>query len=620
MKRLFVLPCAIWLLTGIVTATSVCASVKNPGPASDDNSGNRYVPPKISRVVHIPGGLYTTPYIISTPNTEYVLDGDISAEGTAIAVRAKHVIVNLNGKTVTYNQTVPGTGLIIDTWNITDVVITNGSIIQGAAMSEGDEYGRGNNPIRSSGVTRLRVADIHAKYGGRDVGGICVAGSEQSIYENNTIEDVWAKGTFKNRHQGVDAISGNRTSSGDTYNIFRNNIIINARQRGINTSRHDKVYGNKITINSLATNSFGILANQYTVIYNNLIDVKGEHPIGVFSNSNATIYNNEIYAQTTKLGDEYGSNPKCFNSTTPCGNYAVGYRTTWGGNTISFHDNSITVRTDSRYQGTYSPTGKPVVVNGKGRGLMVAINTGEKSRFYNNKITVLDKDGTGKAYGIACTGGNLGEMIFDANTVTSNILNVALGDEYGACGGFPLFYRNTFVKADNYPAYKTIASELGGYFEGTGRFVSNIFQGGASDKNINNNLAGRGRKSVYFGREVTATLQDTVATIPIVGAAVTLQNGGAPFDATATTDALGMAKLIVYEYELHNADSTSNKILTRTLAPHTIHAVIGSDTYTTLPDKSPAAWDIMNDVAGTFTLPLWRDGVIDAGKKLTLTH
>ncbi|QSV45043.1 hypothetical protein [Geobacter benzoatilyticus] len=574
--------------------------------------------------IYIPGGIYSKPYKIVMSNYEYILESDVYADNSAIIIETSNIILNLNNHKILYNIKSNGEGISTGSWNNKNIVIINGHIEQGPAMSEGDQYGVGNNPIRMTpyGVSKLIISDLIVSYGGKDVGGIVVS-SRNSFFKNNTVVDKWQNGYFKNRHQGVNALAGAMGSSDFVNNVYIDNNIVNCRQKGIVPGNGSYVVGNKVSINSLATNSTGIAPGIGCKVYNNTIIGRGEHPIGIFYVSkagNVEIFNNTIDVQTTKLGDEYGGNQKCLDPATPCGNYAVGFRTTWGGNNINFHDNTIIVRTDSAYKGTRTSTGEPVVVNAKGRGLMVAINAGEKSRFYNNKITVIDKDGTGKAYGIACTGGNLGEMIFDGNTVTSNILNVALGDEYGACGGSPLFYRNTFVKADNYPAYKTIASELGGYFEGTGRFVSNIFLGGASDKNINNNLAGKGRKSVHFGREMTATLQDTVASTPIAGAVVTLQNGGAPFDSTATTDALGTAKLIVYDYELHNADSTSNKILARKLAPHTMHAVIGSDTFITVLDKSPAALDLMNDVAGTFTLPLLKDGITDVGKKLTLTY
>jgi hypothetical protein len=233
---------------------------------------------------------------------------------------------------------------------------------------------------------------------------------------------------------------------------------------------------------------------------------------------------------------------------------------------------------------------------------------------------VLDKDGSGKAYGIACTGGNLGDMTFEGNTITSNILNVALSDEYGACGNHPLYIRNTFVKADNYPAYKTFASELGGYFESTGRLVSNSFRNGASEKNININAAGNGRQSFYFGREIAVSLANSPERRPIEGALLVLRNVGSPFDSSSTTDAAGNAKLIVYDYELHDANNTSNSILTRYLAPHTIQIVIGADKYTTRSDSSASIWDYKNDRGGTFAPPLYLGDHLYTGKSLTLTY
>lgn len=496
----------------------------------------------LKRTVEIPGGHYTEPFIVKTADTEYLLMDDIVADGTAIAVRAPRVVLNLNGKTITYNQSKPGEGVVIDAYHTNDVAIINGTIVQGAAQSEGDVYGAGNNPIKSLGVARLQIAGVSARYGGRDVNGFYLRYVGSGLVENCILEDTWDRGTMKNRHQGKAAIGIGEGA------VVRNNIIINARQGGIGTGNNSEIYGNTISINSMVTNSAGVggYKARNIKVHHNTITGRGEHPLGIAFVSAGTdsieVYNNTIDLQTTRLGDEYAA---------AGGNYAAGFRTTWGGNNINFHDNTITVRTDSAYPGTRSSTGEPVVVNAKGRGLMVAVNAGEKARFYNNTITVLDKDGSGKAFGIACTGGNAGEMVFEGNRVTSNILNVALGDEYGACGGHPLFIRNTFVKSDNYPGYKTVASELGGYFEGTGRFVSNIFQNGASETSININAAGKGKKSVWFGREVTATLQD-IASSPIAGAAITLQIDGAQFDATATTDAAGMAKLVVYDYELHN--------------------------------------------------------------------
>lgn len=561
----------------------------------------------VTNTIHIPGGHYTTPYIISTPNTEYILDGDITADGTAIAVRASKVVINLNGKTVTYNQTIPGEGVTVDTYNKSDIAIINGNIFQGAAMSEGDVYGGGNNPVKSIGISGLHIANIHARYGGRDVSGFKIQYVAGSIIEENTLEDVWNVGTFKNRHQGIDAIQAS-----DSYNIVRNNTILNARQRGINIGNYGVVYGNKITLNSLATNSVGIsgYARSHIKVYDNSIVARGEHPIGIGFASAGTndidIYNNTIDVQTTRIGEEYGGNAACFNIATPCGNYAVGFRTTWGGNNIKFHDNTIIVRTDSRLAGTYSPTGAAVTVNAKGRGLMVAINAGESSAFYNNTITTLDKDGTGKAFGIACTGNNAGNLTFEGNTVTSNILNVALSDEYGFCSGYPLFIKNTFVKADNYPVYKTVAAELGGYYEGTGRFISNTYQQGAAADSLNMNFQNPNKnKSIIFGRLMEGVVRDN-SNNALPNVTLKTLNGNNILQTEATTDASGTAKFILYDYELNNDNGFTQSAtpITRIFRPHTLEVFDPSNSQTlirTEADVSATAWDAVNS-SGIYTL------------------
>lgn len=588
---------------------SVCLGSDSPGIGSVSLNQPTEIQSRkfVKKRVVIPGGHYSAAYVISSPSTEYLLEGDIVAEGTAIAIRAPKVILNLNGKTITYNQTIPGEGVTIDAYHTNDVAIINGKIRQGEAQSEGDVYGSGNNPIKSIGVSRVQISGIHASYGGRDVNGFNLKYVGEGIVENCTLEDTWTIGIPKNRHQGKTAIG-----IGDKA-VVRNNTILNSRQGGIGTGNHSEIYGNIVSINSMSTNSAGIggyKAKNIKVHHNSIIG-RGEHPIGISfvsaGTDNIEIYNNTIDVQTTKLGDEYES---------AGGNYAVGFRTTWGGNNISFHDNTIIVHTDSAFNGTRSSTGEPVKVNGKGRGLMVAVNAGEKARFYNNKITVLDKDGSGKAYGIACTGNNVGEMIFEGNIVTGNILNVALGDEYGACDGYPLFIRNTFVKADNYPAYRTFASELGGFFKGTGRFVSNSYAEGASQDNINIHADGKAVKSVWFGREFLAELILPDGRL-VANATITVDNGGPLFNSIAKIDETGKARFFVYDYELHNRhDEVGQK---RLLSPHAVRVVIGSDQLIVRQERLSEGWENLK-ATGEYELPLFYESSGERAGTLKVFH
>ncbi len=593
--------------TGIITAVILFLPVFPAAGASVATILSRQY---VTNTVHIAGGNYTTPYIITTPNTEYILDRDISANGTAIAIRASKVVLNLNGNTITYNQTTPGEGVTVDTYNLSDIAITNGSIIQGAALSEGDVYGAGNNPVKTKGVTRLQIAGIHARYGGRDVGGFKLL-AYVSIIEDNILEDGWTNGTLKNRMQGVDSIVC-ATGVGSTCNVIRNNTIINARQRGITAFDQDLVYGNNITINSLATNSYGIFGYkaQNVKVYDNQITARGEHPIGIgfvsAGTNNIEIYNNKIDAQTTRIGDEYGGSAACFNTATPCGNYAVGFRTTWGGNNINFHNNTIMIHTDATYQGSYSPTAQKVLVNGKGRGLMVAVNAGESSKFNNNTITVLDKDGKGQAFGIACTGGNVGNMSFEGNTVTSNILNVALSDEYGDCAGYPLFIKNTFIKVDNYPAYATIGAGLNGYWEGTGRFISNAYQGGAAENKLGMNFQYPNKnKSVIFGRLMKGVGRDASGTL-LPNTGINIYSGNNVLQTQATTGADGTAQFMVYDYELKNNSGLTQSAtpITAAFRPHVVelhNPANGQTLFKSNPDSSATAWDALTST-GIYTL------------------
>lgn len=485
----------------------------NPSTANWGSCSLAAVPfqSSVTNSATIPGGTYTSPFVASQSNTKYTLQGNITASGTAISVTGSYVIIDLNGYTITYNQSSPGQGVVIGGWNVHHVSVRNGSIIQGAAKSEGDEYGNGNNPVgeysNSMHYTsdNMHVANLYVRYSGKDVGGIHGAGNN-GLYEQNTIEDTYQFGTLKNRHSGIDALTGVQNLTGATGNVYRYNTIKNARQRGIYPGDSSTTYGNNISLRTISTNGYGVFgwAGKNYKIYSNTITARGEHPLGIGfvgeGSNTAEIYDNYIDAKTTALGDEYGSAYSSNPSGTITGNYAVGFRTTWGGNNINFHDNEIVISTDSKYVGTYSPTGATAYIDAGGRGLMVATPAGETATFANNKITVLDKDGTGRAYGIACTGNNESDKLyFLNNTVTSNIANIVIADEYGYCNGYPLFAGNVLIKSGSTASYKTYINGLGGYYTGKARVVNSTYQNGASADSVNLNPAGDGVVDVYFG-------------------------------------------------------------------------------------------------------------------------
>ena len=696
----------------------------------------------VTNTVHIAGGHYSTPYVVGTPNTEYILDGDIDADGKALSIQSSKVVINLNGHTITYNRSSPGEGIAVDAWNKSDIAITNGSIVQDpgydAAMpkatlaagitssqttitvsdptgftagstiivkctngvyndeamiltsisgntftvtraqmgtsaaainagavvyqtkSEGDIYGTGNNPVRTPpfSVDRLQISGVTLNWGGRDVGGINVIATN-STFDHNTLNDLWGVGTtsdphtLKNRYQGVDAVAGDKNSNDVTNNVYHDNTINNCRHRGLTMGKAGTAYNNTISTNSMATNANALSGGSGCRVYNNTITARGEHPIGMaFSSmgtpnalSNVEIYNNTIDVQTTRLGQEYGTSFSATTATT--GNSAVGFVTKWGGGGVRFHDNTIVGHSNAAYLGQYSPTGQTALINAPTRGMQVGLLTGESSQYYNNTITVTDNDGTGIAYGLVVDGDGTGQggdnsgAVFQNNTVTSNISNVALGDNYGPAPGWPLFIQNTFIQAGSYPSYRTITTGLGGYFVGTGKFVSNVYQNGASQvqsslgvnwgNHATDNTNGVGWHSLLFGRVMSATVKDGLGNVlpnvqltthnqstagDVESMTASVGNGGPVSTGTQTvtnatnyqaiTDANGNAQIIVYDYELTdiNGSTLLSSAQQNTYSPHTIalyNLTTSQALFTTQPDSSSFAWDASAN-SGTFAL------------------
>lgn len=511
--RFIFLVAAILLANGSAFAMGGNGATCNP---STPNWGSCELAPipfqsSVTNTSNIPGGNYTTPFQATQANTRYVLQGNITANGTAVEVKATHVIIDLNGYTITYNQVSPGEGVVSGAWNLNYIAVRNGSIIQGAAMSEGNEYGQGNNPVGTYNaalgvnlpVPNLHVSNLYVRYGGRDVGGIICSG-DGGLYEQNTIEDTYEFGTLKNRHQGNEALTGSK-NEGANGNVYRNNTIVNARHRGITTGHNAEVYGNKIYTRSIATNAAAIYQfdGQNITINDNTIIGRGEHPIGIMAGGsngakNYKVYSNYIDLQTTALGIEYGSSYANDPTATYVSNAASGVRVTWGGDNLNFYNNQIIIKTSARYKGTYSPTGTTAYIDGGGKGLFIGIYSGQTATFTGNTISVT---GDGRyTYGVTCSYNFSDGLFVLNNSITSNLYNIVIGDDYGACNGYPLFQGNILIKTGASAAYSTIINT---YNEtdrhAQARFVDNLYQDGASEASIALLPQNGGLTDIYFG-------------------------------------------------------------------------------------------------------------------------
>ena len=473
---------------------------------------------EINSTIEIPGGHYPQPFQANKANTRYVLQGDMDADGTGIVISANYLIIDLNGYTITYNNVLPGEGVTSGSYNKKYVHIKNGSIIQGAAMSEGDLYGRGNGPVSTwnsalggrRSIGYLHVSNLYLRYGGRDVSGIYTDGSGKPLFEQNTVEDTYEFGTLKHRHQGNSAINGGNSG----FQTVRNNTIINARHRGVGlgSASGSIVSGNKISVRSIATNAAAVFTygGDNHKIYNNIIEGIGEHPIGVMMGGGkgsvgCEVYNNEITLQVTAIGEEYAGGFAKNPDQVFMGNSASGIRVTWGGDKLDVHDNVITIKTSKDYTGTFSPTGETAKLDGGGKGLNISGYAGQSSDFYNNVITVT---GDSKhTYGVTCATNQASGLFVYGNTITSEQHNIVIGDDYGACDGYAFFAGNRLIKYGDHPNYATYANTYNwdDKYKSYARIVDNSYVNGAAEDSIKALPERSGHTDWYFGRMESGT-------------------------------------------------------------------------------------------------------------------
>lgn len=468
---------------------------------------------------------------INDGGTGYIIGDVLTLSGWNVITPATFEVTGVSGGVVTSIALLtPGLGHDVHQPSLSTTVPhriydttggagTGARITVTATVTEGDELGVGPGPIsRWSGedsgsravLNDFFVGQVYTRYGGRDLTGILVSG-DYPIITQSIAEDTYEFGTLKNRQAGFGAIRLSTNPAYSQYGIVKNSTVINARHRGIDGANDSEIYGNHVTTRTIATNASGISPG-YQVrnckVYNNTIIGRGEHPIGIgvgggTGSDGVEAYNNLIDLQVTALGEEYGGSYINDPSATYTGNSASGFRLTWNSFNTLVHDNSITIQTSSRYTGTYSPTGAVAYIKSSGKGLFIGLepaDTTAEAHFYNNTISVT---GSGDAYGVTCSYNFSDKMFVYNNTIASSQYNIVIGDSYGACNGFPLFWNNTLVKSDDRADYRTI---IGTYNEinrnNQARLVDTIYSGGASESSITLQPASSGITDIYFGSVV----------------------------------------------------------------------------------------------------------------------
>ena len=517
--------------------------------------------------------LIDAPGVLDKPDTEYILQNDVVADGTAFSIAADRVTLNLNGHTVVYDSKKGNSsayGVHLSGWTRRDIAIVNGTIVQGEGNTPGrlvNEYGMGSNPVCGMSVEEFIVAGLTIRYQSSDTSGIYAMGSGVLIH-HNTIED---KGSLiTNRHQGTATIEG-RASAGMH---IHDNLVLRTRHIGIRSGKDSQVYNNDISIDSWNTNSVGIAGDAgarhqkggNAQIHHNWIVGRGIHPIGIWPDSDSEVYDNYVDVQNTRAGDEYGdTGSACF-------------RILWATN-VNVYNNRFYLHAEENY----NKTG----VKSWGRTIWIGLpEKNLKVTFENNTIVALNTDGKAKAAAIAVVYRNESpHLIFRGNTVVSNWSNVLLADSYGHAGGFARFIDNRFIRSDNHASYRTIRSQYSSR-PSTGVFINNVFENGASPESIDIEFHGDALKELAFGWHLNVAI--TEAGKPLEAAQVQIIDNSGTTVFEGVSDQQGNVAVDLVSYLRTNQSGTKppksgavkmNEKGSRVeKTPHTIYVTSGERT------------------------------------------
>jgi len=521
---------------------------------AEDERGNVLYGPDQTLTTQTPASLaiLTGPATLDVPGRTYILVQDIVVDyGAAFLVTADNVTLDLGGHTVVYNEV--DDPILDDNFNdnsatgvkaryLSNFKLYNGRIVQGAGNNSGSADCRGFSPVYCQS-TSGEVAGITAEWGGRSVSGIRLPWCSSMVVHHNVCIDHG--GEIINRQSGPNAIVG-------ASNIFRN-LVLRARQGGINPASNGATHSNEIYVDSVATNSFAIsyYANTNQYCYMNRIFGTGYLVVGIGTVSDGVsdieIMDNFIHFQELEPDDrwsEYGSQS---------GGYCT--RVTWGGDNINYHDNVLVTyaRDGGMVRGTWQVGGPDIVDVVYRNNIIKAVLQNELSDIQ----AAVSIGGSGD--------GDDAPVIYENNKIISNFCNVRFGESY-AQGSNSRFYDNTFVKVGPHRSdYKTI---LCGYYSGdtTGHeLYDTVLVGGASFESV----AFDGYETAQRDFSVGWTL--TVETEPYAVVTIWDKNGLEVFNGQANSQGVVSTRLLEFLQE-----ASGRTYYTR----HTVTAEKGADSAT----------------------------------------
>ncbi|MFO8012779.1 MAG: hypothetical protein R6X20_05670 [Phycisphaerae bacterium] len=572
-------------------------------------------PPRDEKAIPVPGDLDGPPYVLDKKGATYVVTRDLAVPLAGFEITAADVTLDFDGHTLTYNDE-PYEGS--DKWNERAykgndfgvkcsgkgrVTLRGGRIVQGRGGSAGTQVGIGCNPVYSRNAP-VTMEGMELVWHGPDISGAFFHWGGENEVHHCVFDDRGSEIT--NRHQAVSSIDGNGWAD------CRWNLVKRTRQQGlmgVAVAEENEIY-----IDSCATNAFGIkptttAGKPVSVRYNHIYGI-GEHPVGIgmfgVYRPQSLVAGNHVEVKCTRSGTEYGyTGSACF-------------RTTWGADNLRVKSNTFIAHADV-YDGKvakarciwvglphFTPKGATEEIR-DARGL-----------FWGNIIQAFGENGAkAGAICVVCLNESP-NLIFWQNTVLSTWANVLLGDEYGHAGGYPKFVDNTFCRAGEDPAYRTIFQQRG-RIPATGVFLDNTYEDGASRASVE--LGEKGE--VVFQSLVWISVVDRDGK-PVAGARVVVSGAnGRPVQQDTTPAKKGDAMLVAdgdrltvvqplnrehrgYCEDLSAGPGYVAVVLTREIVTHDSRQAAGPYTVTATKDGYKAASKTV-DVAETDRVELVLD-------------
>ncbi|MFO0753439.1 MAG: carboxypeptidase-like regulatory domain-containing protein [Thermodesulfovibrionales bacterium] len=490
----------------------------------------------------------TAPATLNQSDTEYVLQNDIIANGTAFTIQGSNITLNLNGHTIVYlnRNASQAYGVYIDGASRSNIAIVNGKITQGNGSCSGQSgVGKNCNPIYAFETFGIEIGGLEISYRADNTHGVFLHWGKAAHIHHTSVQDSGTVVT--DRHQGIDAIRAGNLSGSRVHHT-----TVKTRQVGIRVGTGSEINNNEVTINSQVTNSVG-LSIQSGSVHHNKVYGSGVHPIGIWPDHDAKVYSNYVESQSTRSGAEYG------DTGSAC------LRMTWGtGNNSEIMYNTFIVNASANYNGTG--------FNSWGRALFVGLPEASlKADIHDNVIIATNNDGKGKAAGIAVVTNNVSSgLVFRNNRVESNWANVLLADDYGYADGYAKFIDNTFVKRDNYSSYKTVRSEYSSR-PSTGVFTGNTMENGASLENVDLEFSGTGKKDILVYWHLGVAVKNSGGAV-LSGSAVSVKDSTGKVVYSGQTDANGSITADVLQFEDSNLSGGSvvSREVKTVNTPHTI--------------------------------------------------